>query len=188
VHKSGQTVWGRVSTSVVRDAGGEPLYIVTQVQDITQAREDKENLEHLIRQNRSILASVGEGIYGLDLDERTSFVNPAAERMLGYGPGELAERHQHDVVSHLNAEGVPYPEDKCPVYAALRDGARAFLQRRGLQAQGRHHFPVEHTSTPIREGGAVVGAVVTFRDITQRKRAEEACARARPASSCSPRR
>jgi PAS domain S-box-containing protein len=173
LHKSGQIVWARVSMSLVRDAWGEPLYFVAQVQDITEARADKENLERMIRQNRSILASAGEGIYGLDLDERTSFVNPAAERMLGYGPGELAGRHQHDIVSHLNAEGVPYPEDECPVYAALRDGDVHSSSDEVFRRKDGSTFPVEYVSTPIREGGEVVGAVVTFRDITRRKRAEE---------------
>jgi PAS domain S-box-containing protein len=177
IHKGGRTVWARVSTSLVRDAGDEPLYFVIQIQDITQAKADREDLERLIRQNQSILASAGEGIYGLDLDERTSFVNPAAERMLGYGPGELAGRHQHDVVSHMGAEGVPYPEDECPVYAALRDGDVHSSSDEDFRRKDGSTFPVEYTSTPIREGGEVVGAVVTFRDITERKRAEEALRR-----------
>jgi PAS domain S-box-containing protein len=132
------------------------------------------NLERLIRQHRSILASAGEGIYGLDLDERTSFVNPAAERMLGYGPGELAGRHQHDIVSHLNAEGVPYPEDECPIHAALRDGGVHSSSDEVFTRKDGSTFPVDYVSTPIRESGTVVGAVVTFRDITRRKAAEEA--------------
>ncbi len=174
VHKSGQIVWARVSTSLVSDAGGDPLYIEAQVQDITEPRADKENLEHLIRQNRSILTSMGEGLYGLDLDERTSFVNLAAERMLGHGPGELAGRHQHDIDSHLNAEGVPYPEGECPVPAALRDGDVHSSSDEVFRRKDGTTFPVEYVSTPIRQGGEVVGAVVTFRDITGRKRAEEA--------------
>ena len=174
IHKSGRTVWIFLSTSLVRDAEDRPLYIVAQIQDITESRKDKENLERLIRQNRSILASVGEGIYGLDLDERTSFVNPAAERMLGYGTGELAGRHQHDIVSHLNAEGVPYPEGECPVYAALRDGDVHSSSDEVFRRKDGTTFPVEYLSTPIRDGGAVVGAVVTFRDITRRKQSEKA--------------
>jgi PAS domain S-box-containing protein len=174
IHKSGRTVWIYLSSSLVRDAEDRPLYVVSQIQDVTEARRDKENLERLIRQNRSILASAGEGIYGLDLEERTSFVNPAAERMLGYGPGELAGRHQHDIVSHLNAEGVPYPEDECPVHAALRGGGVHSSSDEVFMRKDGSTFPVEYVSNPIREGGAVVGAVVTFRDITRRKRAEEA--------------
>ena len=174
IHKGGRIVWVFLSTSLVRDADDRPLYIVAQIHDITEARRDKENLDRLIRQNQSILASVGEGIYGLDLDERTSFVNPAAERMLGYRPGELAGRHQHDIVSHLNAEGVPYSEGECPVHAALRDGDVHSSSDEVFRRKDGTTFPAEYVSTPIREGGAVVGAVVTFRDITSRKRAEEA--------------
>ena len=174
IHKSGQPVWVFLSTSLVRDAEDRPLYIVAQIQDITETRRDKENLERLIRQNQSILTSVGEGIYGLDLDERTSFVNPAAERMLGYGPGELAGRHQHDIVSHINSDGVPYPEGDCPVYAALRDGDIHTSSDEVFRRKDGSTFPVEYTSTPIQEGSEVVGAVVSFRDITRRKRAEEA--------------
>jgi len=158
----------------VRDAEDRPLYVVAQIQDITETKRYKENLERLIRQNQSILTSVGEGIYGLNLDERTSFVNPAAERMLGYGPGELAGRHQHDIVSHINADGVPYPEGDCPVYAALGDGDVHVSSDEVFRRKDGSTFPVEYTSTPIREGGEVVGAVVSFRDITRRKRAEEA--------------
>jgi PAS domain S-box-containing protein len=174
IHKSGREVWVFLSTSLVRDAEGRPHYVVGQIQDVTGARKDKEHLERMIRQNRSILASAGEGIYGLDLDEKTSFVNPAAERMLGYGSGELAGRHQHDVVSHLNAEGVPYPEDECPIYASVRDGGVHSSSDEVFTRQDGSTFPVEYVSNPIWEGGEVVGAVVTFRDITERKAAEEA--------------
>ncbi|MBA2714794.1 MAG: PAS domain S-box protein [Rubrobacteraceae bacterium] len=168
---AGVALW---TFKALRDAGGRPPYIAAQVQDTTEARRNKENLQRLIRQNQSILASVGEGIYGLDLDERTSFVNPAAERMLGYGRGELAGRHQHDIVSHINADGVPYPEGECPANAALREGEVRASSDEVFRRKDGTSFPVEYVSTPIREGSGVVGAVVTFRDITDRKQAEEA--------------
>jgi PAS domain S-box-containing protein len=174
IHKSGRDVWVFLSTTLVRDAEDRPLYVVGQIQDVTEARKDKKNLELMIRQNRSILASAGEGIYGLDLGERTSFVNPAAEQMLGYGPGELAGRHQHDIVSHLNADGVPYPEEECPVYASLRDGGVHSSSDEVFTRKDGSTFPVEYVSNPIWEDGEVVGAVVTFRDIAERKAAEEA--------------
>jgi PAS domain S-box-containing protein len=174
VHKNGQDVWVFLSTTLVRDAEDRPLYFGGPRQDVTEARKDKENLERMIRQNHSILASAGEGIYGLDLGERTSFVNPAAERMLGYGPGELAGRHQHDIVSHLNTQGVPYPEDECPIHASLRDGGVHASSDEVFTRKDGSTFPVEYVSNPIWEDGAVVGAVVTFGDITERKAAEEA--------------
>ena len=174
LHKRGGVAWARLSSSVVRDARGEPLYFVTQVQDITKSKTDNEKLERLSRQNELILTSAGEGIYGLDLAERTTFLNPAAEQMLGYEPGELTGRHQHDIFRHLRDDGVPYPEDDCPVHAALRDGRVHASSDEVFWRKDGTTFPVEYVSTPIRQHGEVVGAVVTFRDITQRRRAEEA--------------
>jgi PAS domain S-box-containing protein len=144
VHKSGRIVWARVSTSLVSDAGGDPLYIVAQVQDITEARADKENLEHLIRQNRSILTSVGEGIYGLDLDERTSFVNPAAERMLGYGAGELAGRHQHVMSATSKPRAYPTPRASVP---STRPSGTATCIPPATRSSGARTAPLSPWST-----------------------------------------
>lgn len=174
VHRSGRSVWVFLSASLVRDAGGRPLYFVVQVQDITQGKRDKENLERLSLQNALILASAGEGIYGLDLRERTTFVNPAAEEMLGYEAGELIGRHQHDIIHHSRPDGTPYPPEDCPIYAALRDGGVHASSDEVFWRKDGTSFPVEYVSTPIRQNGAVIGAVVTFSDITERKRAEEA--------------
>ena len=174
LHKSGRAVWVQLSSSVVRDVRGEPLYFVTQAQDITRMRADREKLERLSHQNELILASAAEGIYGLNLAERTTFVNPAAEHLLGYDPGELTGRHQHDIIRHLRSDGVPYPEDDCPVHAALRDGKVHASSDDVFWRKDGTSFPVEYVSTPIRQHGEVVGAVVTFRDITERRRSEEA--------------
>ncbi|HSK99466.1 MAG TPA: PAS domain S-box protein [Rubrobacteraceae bacterium] len=174
VHRTGHPVWVLLSSSVVHDPGGEPLYFVTQVQDVTASKKDKEDLERLSDQNELILASAGEGIYGLDLSERAAFINPAAEKMLGYEPGELVGHHQHDIIRHLRADGVPCPEDDCPVYAALKKGGVHASSDEVFWRKDGTSFPVEYVSTPIRHDSEVLGAVVTFRDITERRRTEEA--------------
>ena len=148
----------------MRDAAGEPLYFVAQVQDITESKRDKENLQKLSRQNEMILASAGEGIYGLDLREMTTFANPAAEEMLGYEPGELMGLHQHVIIRHSTPDGVLYPKEDCPVYAALRDGNVHVSSDEVFWRKDGTSFPVEFVSTPILESGEVVGAVVTFSD------------------------
>lgn len=174
LHKSGHPVWVLLSASLVRDADGEPLYFVVQAQDITGSKRDKENLERLSRHNDMILKSAGEGIFGLDLQERITFVNPAAETLLGHDAGELIGRHQHDIIHHSHPDGTPYSPEDCPIYAALRDGdVRASSDEVFWRKDGTS-FPVEYVSTPIRQEGEVVGAVVTFSEITERKRAEEA--------------
>ncbi|QIN82147.1 PAS domain S-box protein [Rubrobacter tropicus] len=178
LHKDGHPVWVFLSASLVRDAAGEPLYFVAQVQDITGSKRDKEILQKLSRQNEMILASAGEGIYGLDIREMTTFANPAAEKMLGYEAGELVGRHQHVIIRHSTPGAAPYPPEECPVYAALRDGEVHVSSDEVFWRKDGTSFPVEFVSTPIVEGGEVVGAVVTFSDITERKRAEEALAEA----------
>jgi PAS domain S-box-containing protein len=177
LHKDGHPVWVLLSASLVHDAAGEPLYFVAQVQDITESKRDKENLQRLSRQNEMILASAGEGIYGLDLREMTTFANPAAEAMLGYQAGELVGQHQHAVLRHSKPDGALYPPEECPICAALRDGNVYASSDEVFWRKDGTSFPVEFVSTPILEEGEIVGSVVTFSDITGRKSAEEALRR-----------
>ncbi|MDZ4162282.1 MAG: PAS domain-containing protein, partial [Burkholderiales bacterium] len=69
-----------------------------------------------------MLASTGEGIYGVDLDGLCVFINPAGARMIGYEPAELLGRNMHDLTHHTRADGLAYPEDQCPIFNAFRQG------------------------------------------------------------------
>jgi len=134
----------------------------------------EEDIERLKRRNEMILNSAGEGIYGLDLEGKTTFVNPAAAKLVGYEPAELIGKLQHAVIHHTHPDGTPYPREKCPIYAAFRDGSVHHVDDEVFWRKEGTSFPVEYTSTPIRnERGELTGAVVVFKDITQRKRAEE---------------
>lgn len=177
LHRQGHVVWALIDVSLVRDASGESLYRVVQVQDTTQSKRDREQLQHLSRQNQLILESAGEGIYGLDPRGRTTFVNPAASRMLGYGPDELVGHYQHGIVHHSHPDGSPYELKDCPIHASLRNGVAHTSSTEVFWRKDGTSFSVEYTSTPIREDGAVVGAVVVFSDITERRRTEEELAR-----------
>ncbi|HTV21506.1 MAG TPA: sigma 54-interacting transcriptional regulator [Polyangiaceae bacterium] len=122
---------------------------------------------------RLILDAAGEGIYGLDVEGRSTFVNPAAARLTGHAIDELLGQRMHDVVHHSHADGSCYPNHECPIYAAFKDGVirnacdDVFWRKDGTS------FPVEYTSTPIYRGATLAGAVVVFRDISQRRRTEE---------------
>lgn len=124
-------------------------------------------------ENRLILRAAGEGIYGVDAAGMTTFVNPAAEQMLGWRADELVGHGMHQTVHHTHANGSAYADEQCPIYAAFREGA---VQRRDDEVFWRKDgtcFPVEYTSTPIVDRGNVVGAVVVFRDISDRREAEQ---------------
>lgn len=138
----------------------------TRVIDDSQARKLRDDVE-------LILESAGEGIYGVDTDGRTTFMNPAAIRLLGLRDEHVLGTVQHEISHHSRPDGSPYPREACPIYAAFRDGkSRRVTDEVFWRADGTS-FPVEYTSTPIVEHGRVVGAVVMFRDVSWRREAEE---------------
>jgi PAS domain S-box-containing protein len=178
IHKEGHVVWGLLSASLVRNGEGAPLYALAQIQDISQSKRDKEELERLNLQNESILKSAGEGIFGLDRKKRVMFVNPSGARMLGYEPEEVVHRDMHSVTHHTKPDGTPCSDEECPIYAAFEDGSVHHRSDEMFWRKDGTSFPVEYVSTPIEVDGEVVGAVVTFSDITDRKQAEEALTQA----------
>ena len=125
------------------------------------------------RENQLILRAAGEGIYGVNSEGKTTFVNPAAERMLGWGADELVGRDIHSIVHHTHHDGRHYPHEDCPIYAAFRDGAVHRVDNEVFWRKDGKPVWVEYTSTPIRDRGIVVGAVIVFRDITERRESEE---------------
>ena len=128
----------------------------------------------LQRQNERILHAAGEGIYGLDLEGKTTFVNPAAAKMLGWEVEGLTGQPMHAVLHHSRPDGSPYPREECPIYVAFKDGKVHRADDEVFWRKDGSSFPVEYTSTPIRDHGKLAGAVVVFWDITERKQAEEA--------------
>lgn len=125
------------------------------------------------RENQLILRAAGEGIYGVNAEGKTTFVNPAAERMLGWKAEELVGRYMHPTVHHTHPDGAHYHDEDCPIYAAFRDGAVQHVENEVFWRKNGTKFWVEYTSTPIRERGNVIGAVIVFRDVTQRRDADD---------------
>ena len=114
-----------------------------------------------------------EGICGVDLEGRIIFVNPFAAKLLGWEPTELIGRGAHGTFHHTRPAGCDYPRAECPVHAALAHGEmREAADERSCASNGTR-FPVEFRTAPLMEEGKLVGAVIVFRDITERKRAEE---------------
>ncbi|MDQ3999542.1 MAG: PAS domain S-box protein, partial [Actinomycetota bacterium] len=166
----------RHSTTKVplRDDSGNIVGLVGITRNVTERKQAEEALERLNHQNELILNSAGEGIYGLDLQGNVTFANPAAARMTGWDTEELIGRQQHSLIHHSRPDGTPYPQEECPIYAAFRNGNIQHVTDEVFWRRDGTSFPVEYVSTPIRERGEIVGAVVVFEDVTQRKRAEAA--------------
>ncbi len=122
---------------------------------------------------RSILTSADEGIFGVDLDGKAIFVNPATTRLLGYEPAELIGQEIHQILHHSYPDGSPYPAGTCPMFMAYTKGTTQTVSDEMLWHKDGIGILVEYSANPIVQGDQISGAVITFRDITERKRAEQ---------------
>ncbi|MEW8564144.1 MAG: sigma 54-interacting transcriptional regulator [Candidatus Thiodiazotropha sp.] len=145
---------------------------------LSEWRKFEQLFQEIERGNQLLLQAAGDGIYGVNADGITTFVNPAAERLLGYSAEELVGQNMHEMVHGRHPDGSHYPVTHCPIYAAFNDGAVHHVDDEVFWRKDGSVFPVEYTSTPIMEHGMLIGAVIIFRDISDRKEAEDNLRRA----------
>lgn len=120
-----------------------------------------------------LLSSVGDGIYSINKQGLCTFINPVGAKMLGLKPEDVLGKNIHKVHHHTHENGTHYPVEDCPIYAAVHDG----IVHEGIQEvfwrRDGSYFPVEFTSTPIIRDSEIIGAVVVFRDISDRLNTEK---------------
>jgi PAS domain S-box-containing protein len=179
MHRNGREFPVELTITVMYQFAGTPLF-AGYLRDLTERRRAEETIHRLAHRNELLLRSVGDGIYGLDDHGLTSFVNPAALRMLGLREDEVLGRPIHPLIHHTHADGRPYPACDCPNHDSFHNGVSHQVQGEVFWRGDGTSFPVEYTSTPVREAdGRLVGAVVVFRDISDRIEAEAALTRER---------
>jgi PAS domain S-box-containing protein len=126
---------------------------------------------------RLLLDSTAEAIYGIDLEHRCTFCNPACLRTLGYERvEEVLGKNMHGLIHHTRADGTLFPVEECRVHRVIQTGKGEHAEDELLWRADGTGFPAEYWSYPQRRGDEVVGAVVTFIDITERKLAEASLA------------
>ncbi len=134
--------------------------------------EMRARFEETARRVELILSSTGEGIFGLDKEGRHTFVNPQALKMLGYTEQEMVGKVSHPLIHHSHPDGSPYPGSECPNLKVFFGGKPNHGEEYYWRKDGTG-FPVESSAVPLVENGETVGIVVSFRDITERKKADE---------------
>jgi two-component system sensor histidine kinase/response regulator len=158
-----------------------------RVQERTaELAENQERLERSEERSRLLLESADEGIFGVAKDGLVNFINPAALAMLGFQAEEVIGQEIHALIHHTRADGSPYPVEECPMYHSLTEGTPGNIDDEVLWRKGGTHFPVEYTSVPIRKNGKTAGTVVVFRDITERKIAQNQLRKLSKATENSP--
>ena len=139
----------------------------------TEQHQAEQALHVATRQRELILESVGDGIYGIDLEGRITFVNQAGAAALGCTPEQLTGRDMHEVIHHSHADGTPYSRSTSPILQALRRSESIRMRDEVFWRDNQTAFPVEYSANPIIEEGRVSGMVVAFRDISERRRLEK---------------
>lgn len=136
-------------------------------------RRTEAALKESVAQTRLLLNSAAEGIYGLDLESKCTFLNPAGLRLLGYQDEDsLLGRDLHALIHHTRKDGTAYAADDCEICHAYQQNSRVHLEDEVFWRKDGTSFPVEYWSYPLQKGKRIVGAVVSFLDISVRKEAE----------------
>jgi len=138
----------------------------------------KKSKSRLEQQHKLILDSVADGIYGVDLQGKSTFANKAMENLTGWRAYDLVGARQHELMHHTRPDGSPYPSSDCPIHQTFSDDQARFVDDDLFWRKDGSSFPVEYSSTPVRDRhGQTIGSVVVFRDISERKLARETARR-----------
>lgn len=122
-----------------------------------------------------LLASSGAGIFGIDMTGHCTFFNSACTEILGCAPDQaLLGRHIDDLAGPRDRDGRAYDDDNSPIFEAIRQDRQVHIEHALFCTREDHCIPVEFRASPMRQEGSVVGAVVTFNDISDRIQAQQA--------------
>jgi PAS domain S-box-containing protein len=143
--------------------------------DVTNLKKTQQSGRESEEKYLLLLNSTAEGIYGLDLEGNCTFCNPACVRLLGYqAPEDLLGKNMHALVHHTRTDGTPSSEEDSQIYAAVRDGKASHVAEELQWRADGTSFLATYWSRPVQKAGALVGAVVSFLDISEQRRAEQA--------------
>lgn len=152
---------------------GERPFILNHGMDVTEQYEAEEALHLVTRQRELILQSVGDGIYGIDLEGKLTFINEAGAQALGYAPEQLTGCDLHQVIHHSHSDGTLYSRQTNPILQALRRSEPIRMRDEVFWRKDGNSIPVEYSADPILEDGRVSGMVIAFQDVSERRRLDK---------------
>lgn len=162
------------SVAPIQDAAGNIAGVVLVFRDMTERKQSEEALRRAVEFDEAVMNNMGEGLYTVDAQGLVTYMNPAATKLFGWSLEELRGRKMHDMTHHSHPDGTAFLSHDCPGLQVLTQGKNlvehedVFIQKDGT------FFNVVYSSSPLRSGGEILGLVVVFRDISERKRLERA--------------
>ena len=173
LHQDGRLLDVLVTYSPIFDATNTLTGVSAISRDITPLVRARQQIAEREERIRLLLDSTAEAIYGIDLSGVCTFCNSACARLLGYdSPAALIGRQMHPIIHHTKADGTPSAPEQSPIYQAMRHREGTHVTDDVLWRADGTSFPAEYWSHPILRNNEVIGAVVTFLDVTERRRAE----------------
>lgn len=175
IRKDGQHIDVSLTISPMKDDRGNITGISTISRDISYQKRIEKTLEQLRHQNELILDSAGEGICGLNREGKITFANPAAARITGYTVRELLMSDWQRITQENLYSGYQSltHQHSSQIFATLEDGLVRHVDQEVFRHRNGSYFPVEYVSTPLQNQGEIIGAVVIFKDITERQAMEK---------------
>lgn len=171
--------------SAVAKAKDREIFVKPAIKDDENRNPDLQEIlqrsaayEQALRESeerfRSAMNNLAEGLYTLDNEGHVNYINPSAEKMLGWAPKELLGKNMHESVHYKYRDGAPYPEDNCPILRVLHDALEIHEFEDFYMRKDGTFFPIVLSASPMKIKGEMRGIVVSFRDDTKRRETEEA--------------
>jgi len=171
--KSGEYFWEYAVIAPIKNAEGVVTHFVAIKEDITERKNAEQALQESENRLRLLLDSTAEAIYGVDLNGYCTFCNPACLQMLGYHKTEeLLGKNMHDLCHHSYENGKPMSLQECRINRAFKSGEGIHCDDEVYWRADGTSIPVEYWAHPQWSGKVILGGVVAFIDITQRKQIE----------------
>jgi PAS domain S-box-containing protein len=149
------------------------VILASRISAVTRRRRTEAERSELAERLRLLLESTSEGVFGIDLHAKCTFINAAALKLLGFSREELLGQPIHEFIHYRRPDGSKYPFNECPMFRAITSGEASRVTTDYLFRKSGESFPVEFSSNPIIQEGEIQGAVKIFSDISERKRTEE---------------
>ncbi len=174
IHRSDGTVrWMNAMCQLAPAEHGRPPRLIGTSRDVTEQREAGE----IVRKSQEFLVAIttnmAEGLCAVDAEGRITFVNPAAERLLGWTESDLRNRHIYETIHDRCADGSAQPKGQCPTMDSIRSAKPVWREDDTFSRKDGTRLPVAYSASPIVGDGEVGGAVVVFHDISERKQRED---------------